>query len=115
MKLKNESSSLKVCFQKSGLKEKEEQELISKVDLKEPNLQMKVECQVDEQNQGSKVDLQTLALNVKIEFVEDASTLEFQIETIHQIYNQKFKKYLDYRWIQKFIIRNVVSRTFKEN
>jgi hypothetical protein len=35
---------------------------------------MKVECQVDEQNQGSKVDMQTLDLNVKVELVEDAST-----------------------------------------
>jgi hypothetical protein len=42
LKLKNESLSLKVYLQKSGLKEKEEQELISKVDLKETNLQMKV-------------------------------------------------------------------------
>jgi hypothetical protein len=40
-------------------KRKEEQELISKVDLKKLYLQMKVECQVDEQNQGSKVDRQT--------------------------------------------------------
>jgi hypothetical protein len=35
---------------------------------------VKVECLVDDQNQGSKVDLQTLDLNVKVEFVEDAST-----------------------------------------
>jgi hypothetical protein len=34
LKLKNENSSLKVYFQKSGLREKEEQKLISKVDLK---------------------------------------------------------------------------------
>jgi hypothetical protein len=61
LKLKNESSSLKVYLQKSGLREKEEQELISKVDL-----QVKVKCQVDEQNQGSKVDLQTIDLNVKV-------------------------------------------------
>ncbi len=48
VKLKNESSSLKVHLQKSSLKEKEKQELISKVNLKEPNLQVKVECQVNE-------------------------------------------------------------------
>jgi hypothetical protein len=35
---------------------------------------VKVESQVDEQNQGSKVDLQTLDLNVKVELAEDAST-----------------------------------------
>ncbi len=40
-------------------------------------MQVKVECQIDEQNQGSKVDFQTLDLNVRIELVEEASTLEF--------------------------------------
>jgi hypothetical protein len=35
---------------------------------------VKVECQVDEQNQGSKVDMQTIDLNVKVKLVEDAST-----------------------------------------
>jgi hypothetical protein len=74
MKLENESSSLKVYLQKSGLRGKKKQEPISKVHLKELDLQVKVECQVDEQNQGSKVDLQTLDLNVKVELVEDAST-----------------------------------------
>jgi hypothetical protein len=78
---------LKVYLQKLGLREKQKQELISKVDLKEPNLQVKVECQVDERNQGSKVDLQTLDFNVKIELVEDASTSKFQIEIVDQIYN----------------------------
>ncbi len=63
-------------MQKSGLKEKEEQELISKVDLKETNLQMKVKCQVDEQNQGSKIDLQTIDFNVKLELIKETSTLE---------------------------------------
>jgi len=38
---------------------------------------VKVECQVDEQNQGSKIDLQTLDLNVKVELVEEAPTLKF--------------------------------------
>jgi len=75
LKLKNESLSLKVYLQKSGLKEKEEQELISKVDLKETNLQMKVKCQVDEQNQGSKIDLQTIDFNVKLELIKETSTL----------------------------------------
>jgi hypothetical protein len=32
---------------------------------------VKIECQVNEQNQGSKVDL-----NVKVEFVEKTSTLK---------------------------------------
>jgi hypothetical protein len=72
---------------------------------------VKVKCQVDEQNQGSKVDLQTLNLNVKIELVKYASTSKFQIETVDHIYNQNFKKNLDYHWIQ--IIRNVASRTFE--
>jgi hypothetical protein len=38
MKLENESSSLKVYLQKSGLREKEKHELISKVDLNELDL-----------------------------------------------------------------------------
>jgi hypothetical protein len=42
--------------------------------MKELDLQVKVECQVYEQNQGSKVDLQTLDLNVEVELVEYAST-----------------------------------------
>jgi hypothetical protein len=107
LKLKNESSSLKFYLQKLGLREKEEQ-LISKVDL-----QVKVQCQVNEQNQGSKVDLQTIDLNVKVELVKKTSTLDIQIEIVDQIDNQKFKKYLDYHWIQKSIVRNAASRTFK--
>ncbi len=95
MKLENESSSLKVYLQKSSLKEKKKKR-ISKVDLKKPELQVKVECQVDEQNQGSKIDLQTLDLNVKIKLVKDVSTSKFHKETIDHIYNQNFKKYLDY-------------------
>jgi hypothetical protein len=42
--------------------------------LKETNLQVKVKCQVDEQNQGSKVDLQTIDLNVKVKLVKETST-----------------------------------------
>jgi hypothetical protein len=60
---------------------------------------VKVKCQVDEQNQGSKVHLQTLGLNVKVELVVKTSTSKFQIEIVNHVYNQKFKKYLDYRWI----------------
>ncbi len=37
--------------------------------MKQTNLRVKIECQVNEQNQGSKVDL-----NVKVEFVEKTST-----------------------------------------
>ncbi len=62
---------------RSQVLKKKEQELISKVNLIEPDLQVKVECQIDEQNQGSKVNLQTLDLNVKVELGEDASTLKF--------------------------------------
>jgi hypothetical protein len=74
---------------------------------------VKVKCQVNEQNQGSKVDLQTIDLNVKVELVKKTSTLDIQIEIVDQIDNQKFKKYLDYHWIQKSIVRNAASRTFK--
>jgi hypothetical protein len=76
LQLENESSSLKVYLQKSSLKEKEYQEQISKVDLKETNLQVKVKCQVDEQKQGSKVDLQTIDLNVQVELIKETTTLE---------------------------------------
>jgi hypothetical protein len=44
VKLVNENSSLKVYLHMSSLKEKEEQELISKVNLKKTKLQVKVEC-----------------------------------------------------------------------
>ncbi len=48
--------------------------------------------------------MQTLDFNVKIKLVKDASTLKFQIEIVDQIYNHKFKKYLDYHWIHKSIV-----------
>jgi hypothetical protein len=72
--------------------------------MKKLDFQVKVECQVDEQNQGSKINMQTLDFNVKIKLVKDASTLKFQIEIIDQIYNHKFKKYLHYHWIHKSIV-----------
>ncbi len=46
--------------------------------------------------QGSKVDLQTLDFKVKVEHVENGSLSKIGIEIINQIYNQRFKKYLDY-------------------
>jgi hypothetical protein len=72
--------------------------------MKKLDLQVKVECQIDEQNQGSKINMQTLDFNVKIKLVKDASTLKFRIEIVDQIYNHKFKKYLDYHWIHKSIV-----------
>ncbi len=65
---------MKVYLQKLVLREKEEQEIISKVDLKETDLQVKIKCQVDEENQSSKIDLQTIDLNVKVELVKETST-----------------------------------------
>ncbi len=38
---------------------------------------------------------------------------QHHIEIVDQIYNHKFKKYLDYYKIQKSIVRNATSRTFK--
>jgi hypothetical protein len=50
---------------------------------------------------------------VKVEHVKDGSTSNIQVETVNQIYNQRFQKYLNHRWIQKFIIQNVASKIFK--
>jgi hypothetical protein len=49
---------------------------------------------------------------VIIEQIEEKSTLDIQIETVDEIYNQKFQKYLNYCWIQKSIVQNVASRNF---
>jgi hypothetical protein len=51
---------------------------------------------------------------VKVEHVEEKSTLDIKVQTVDQIYNQRFQKYMDYHWIQKSIIRNVTSRSFKK-
>jgi hypothetical protein len=64
---------------------------------------------VEEQKLGSKVDLQ----QAKVEHVEKGSRLNIQVEIVDQIYNQRFQNYLNYRWIQKSIIQNVASRSFK--
>jgi hypothetical protein len=56
---------------------KKEQKLILKVNIKKLDLQVKVECQIDEQNQDSKIDLQTLNLHVKVKLVKDVSTSKF--------------------------------------
>jgi hypothetical protein len=50
---------------------------------------------------------------MKIEPVEEKSTLDTQVEIVDDIYNQRFQKYLNYRWIQKSIIQNVPSKSFK--
>ncbi len=41
------------------------------------------------------------------------STLDIQVEIIDNFYNQRFQKYLNYHWIQKSIVRNVASKSFK--
>ncbi len=58
---------------------------------------------------GSKAYLQ----KVKVEHVEEKSTLSIQVETLDEIYNQRFQKYLNYYWIQKSIVQNVASKSFK--
>jgi hypothetical protein len=97
--IKNDSPNLIVYLQKLGLKKKakqiEEQKLSSKVHLQK----VKVE-QIEEQKVGSKLYLQ----KVKVEHVKEGPTSYIQVETIDQIYDQKFHKYLDYCWIQKSII-----------
>jgi Tfp pilus assembly PilM family ATPase len=53
------------------------------------NLQkVKVE-QVEEQKLGSKIDLQ----KVKVELVEEGSTRDIEVETVDQIYNERFQKF----------------------
>ncbi len=59
-------------------------------------LQVKVK-QVDDQLFNSKVDLQLR--NLKIKLVGE-SLLQFGTKIIDHIYNQRFKKYLDYCQIQ---------------
>ncbi len=48
---------------------------------------------------------------MKLEPVEKGSTSHIQVEIVNQIYNQRFQNYLN--WIQKSIIKNVASRSFK--
>jgi len=72
---------------------------------------MKVE-QLDDQLLSSKIDLQQKDLKIKL--VEEISPLESRIKIIDHIYNQRFKKYLDYHWIQQFIVQSVGSRKFKK-
>ncbi len=73
-------------------------------------LQMKVQ-QLDDQLCNSRIDLQQRDLKIKP--IEETSPLEFGIEIIDHIYNQRFKKYLDYHWIQQSIIQSARSRRFK--
>ncbi len=69
---------------------------------------MKIE-QVEDQKLGSKLDLQ----KVKVEHVKKGSKKDIEVEIVDHICNQKFQKYLDYCWIQKSIVCNVTSRSFK--
>jgi hypothetical protein len=50
---------------------------------------------------------------VKVEHVEEGLMKDIKVEIVDQIYNKRFQKYLDYHWIQKSIIRNDASRSFK--
>ncbi len=77
-------------------------------------MQVKVECQVDEQNQDSKIDLQTLDLNVKVELVEEASTLKFLDRNYRLDLQSKFKKYMDYCWIHKSIVQMLHQEPSRE-
>jgi hypothetical protein len=65
--------------------------------------------QVEEEKLDLKVDLE----EVKVEHVEEGSMKDIEVETIDQIYNKRFQKYLDYHWIQKSIVCNDASRSFK--
>jgi len=69
---------------------------------------VKVE-QVEDQKLDSKLNLQ----KIKVEYVEKRSKKDIEVEIVDHICNQKFQKYLDYCWIQKSIVCNVTSRSFK--
>jgi hypothetical protein len=86
--VENDSPSQRVYLQKIGFKKKVEQ--------------------VEEQKLGSKAYLQ----KVKVEHIEEKSTSDIQVETVDEIYNERFQKYLNYYWIQKSIVQNVASRSF---
>ncbi len=66
---------------------------------------------VEEQKLSSKVYLH----KVKVEHVEEESTLDIQVELVDQIYNKKFQKYLDYRWIQKSIAQKCYIKELQES
>jgi hypothetical protein len=68
--------------------------------------------QVDDQLFNSKVLFLQKDLYMKL--IEKKSPLESRTKIINHVYNQRFKKYLDYRSIQQSIIWNVRSRIFKK-
>jgi hypothetical protein len=60
-------------------------------------LQVKIK-QVDDQLLNSKVYFFQKDLYIKL--IEEKSPLKFRIKIINHVYNQRFKKYLDYPSIQ---------------
>ncbi len=64
-------------------------------------LQVKIK-QVDEQLLNSKVYFLQKDMYVKV--IEEKSPLESRTKIINHVYNQRFKKYLDYCSIQQLII-----------
>jgi len=52
---------------------------------------------------------------VKVEHVKDGSTSNIQVETVNQIYNQRFQKYLNHHWIQKSIIQKCCIKDFQKS
>jgi len=77
-----------------------------KVDLQKVRVE-----HVEKQKLGSKVALQKVKVkNVK---KKKGSTLDIQVEIVDHVYNQRLNKYLDYHWIQKSIVQNVASKSFK--
>jgi hypothetical protein len=81
-----------------------------KVDVQKITLQMKVK-QLDDRLLSSKIDLQQRDLNIKP--IEEKLPLKYEIKIINHIYNQRFKKYLDYHWIQQSTVQSARSRRFK--
>jgi len=108
-----ERSSLKLFLQKTSLKEKvyivNEEQPSFKVDVQNITLQVKIK-QVNDQPPNSKVYLQQIDLKI----TSCRREIINRVWNINHIYNQRFKKYLDYCWIQQSIVQNARSKKFKK-
>jgi hypothetical protein len=55
-------------------------------------------------NKKVKTRLKNKSTKGKVKHVKEGSTLDIQVKTIDQVYNQRFQKHLDYHWIQKSMV-----------
>jgi arginyl-tRNA--protein-N-Asp/Glu arginylyltransferase len=72
---------------------------------------VKVKCQIDEQNPRFK----SRFANIRSQCQCKACKKCINIRILDRNYrlDQKFKKYLDYHWVQKSVVQNITSGTFK--